>query len=371
MLQLLRPVTLALALMTVFTAAWAGTLSSSQGTLRLTRMAAGFDVPWAFAFLPDGGLLVTERDGQLFYIRNGQKQPISGTPAVVAEGQGGLLDVMVPRDFASSREVFLTYAKRQGRGAGTALAVGKLSRDNSRLTGVRILFEAAPGSRDGRHFGARVVEAGDGTLFVSLGERGDRPSAQNLRLHQGSVVRINRDGTVPASNPFTRTEGAQPEIWSYGHRNPQGAALDGAGRLWVVEHGARGGDEVNLVRRGANYGWPVIAYGVHYSGAPIGIGTEAPGMEQPAHYWDPSIAPSGMAFYSGDLFPEWEGDLLVGALAFDLISRLEPDRGMAEVERIAAPQTARVRDVRVAPDGSIWFLSVGNDTLYRMAPAGR
>ncbi|UWQ43153.1 PQQ-dependent sugar dehydrogenase [Leisingera aquaemixtae] len=366
MLQLLRLVTLALALLTVSTAARAETLSSSQGTLRVTRMAAGFDVPWAFAFLPDGGLLVTERDGQLFHVQGGQKQRVSGTPAVAAEGQGGLLDVMVPRDFASSREVFLTYAKRQGRGAGTALAVGKLSRDNAQLTGVRLLFEAAPGSRGGRHFGARVVEARDGTLFLSLGERGDRPSAQNLRLHQGSVVRINRDGTVPASNPFTGRQDAQPEIWSYGHRNPQGMALDLQGNLWVAEHGAKGGDEVNRVRKGANYGWPVISYGRHYSGARIGDGTAKPGMEQPQWYWDPSIAPSGMMIYSGRMWPKWRGDIFVGSLKFDYISRLS-GAPLKEVEQLQSSETGRIRDVQEAPDGSIWFASETEGAVFRLS----
>jgi glucose/arabinose dehydrogenase len=177
-----------------------------------------------------------------------------------------------------------------------------------------------------------------------------------------------RDGRIPADNPFVDRGGAQPEIWSYGHRNPQGAAMDGAGQLWVVEHGARGGDEVNRIIRGANYGWPVIAYGSHYTGLPIGEGTAAEGMEQPVHYWDPSIAPSGATFYEGDQFPGWSGDLFVGSLVFDYIARLDPDTGMSEVEKIATPQTGRVRDVRTAPDGSIWFRSVSNSALYRIAP---
>lgn len=345
-------------------------VQTSAGPVEFTAMATGLREPWAVAFLPDGGFLVTLRGGEMRrYGADGRFVRLSGLPRVRARGQGGLLDVLVPRDFSRTQEIFFSFARPQGRGAGTALARARLTGD--RLEDVAVIWELAPGSTGGRHFGSRIVEGRDGFLYVTVGDRADRPSAQDLSRENGSVIRVSRDGGIPAGNPFVGTEGARPAIWSYGHRNPQGAALDGAGRLWVVEHGARGGDEVNLVRRGANYGWPVIAYGVHYSGAPIGIGTEAPGMEQPAHYWDPSIAPSGMAFYSGDLFPEWEGDLLVGALAFDLISRLEPDRGMAEVERIAAPQTARVRDVRVAPDGSIWFLSVGNDTLYRMAPAGR
>lgn len=344
----------------------ADTMNSSLGRLHVTKMAGGFDVPWGFAFLPGGGFLVTERDGALFFVRDGKKNQVRGTPAVAAEGQGGLLDVMVPRDFQTSREVFLTFAKRQGRGAGTALAAGRLSRDNASLTDLRILFEAAPGSRGGRHFGSRVVEARDGTLFVSLGERGDRPSAQDLRLHQGSVVRINRDGTVPAGNPFAGHKDTQPEIWSYGHRNPQGMALDLQGNLWVAEHGAKGGDEVNWVRKGANYGWPVISYGRHYSGAKIGAGTALPGMEQPEWYWDPSMAPSGMMIYSGRMWPEWRGDIFVGSLKFDYIARLS-GTPLKEAEQLRGRATGRVRDVQEAPDGSIWFASEGEGAVFRIS----
>lgn len=344
----------------------ADTMDSSLGRLSVTKMAGGFDVPWAIAFLPDGGFLVTERDGALFHVLDGKKNRISGTPAVAAEGQGGLLDVMVPRDFQASREVFLTFAKQQGRGAGTALAAGRLSADNSALRDLRILFEAAPGATGGRHFGSRVVEARDGTLFISLGERGDRPSAQNLRLHQGSMVRINRDGTVPAGNPFTGTEAAQPEIWSYGHRNPQGVALDLQGNLWVAEHGAKGGDEVNRVRKGANYGWPVISYGRHYSGAKIGEGTAKPGMEQPEWYWDPSIAPSGMMIYSGRIWPQWRGQIFVGSLKFGYISRLSGSP-LRELEQLRSSKTGRIRDVQEAPDGSIWFASESEGAVFRVS----
>ncbi|UWQ30578.1 PQQ-dependent sugar dehydrogenase [Leisingera sp. M523] len=366
MLQYSRLLTVAAALMTVFTASYAEKLPSSQGDLSVTMMADGFDVPWAIDFLPDGSLLVTERDGQLLHVRAGRKQHVKGVPPVAAEGQGGLLDVMVPRDFTQSREVFLTFARRQGRGAGTALAVGRLSPDNTRLTDVRVLFEAAPGALGGRHFGARVVEARDGSLFISLGERGDRPSAQNLRLHQGSVVRINRDGSVPASNPFTSTQGAQPEIWSYGHRNPQGMELDLQGNLWVAEHGAKGGDEVNRVRKGANYGWPVISYGRHYSGGKIGEGTAKPGMEQPEWYWDPSIAPSGLMIYSGRMWPQWRGDIFVGSLKFNYISRLS-GTPLTEAEQLRSGETGRIRDLQEAPDGSIWFASESEGAVYRLS----
>ena len=345
----------------------AQTLNSQVGRLDVTPMVTGLNAPWALGFLPDGGFLVTERDGELLYVRDGKAHAISGVPSVVAEGQGGLLDVMIPRDFARSREVFLSFARRQGRGAGTAVAVGRLSQDARRLVDVRVIFEAAPSSLGGRHFGSRIVEASDGTLYVTLGERGQRPSAQNLRLHQGSVIRINRDGSVPRNNPFVGRAEAQPEIWSWGHRNPQGLAVGPDGAIWTVEHGARGGDEINRLRKGANYGWPVIAYGRHYTGGKIGEGTHKDGMEQPDFYWDPSIAPSGMMIYSGRLWPEWKGHIFVGSLKFDYIARLS-GQPLAEREQLQSEETNRVRDVREAPDGSVWFISVGNGTIYRIAP---
>ena len=218
-----------------------------------------------------------------------------------------------------------------------------------------------------RHFGSRIVEAPDGTLFLTIGDRGEDESAQDLRRENGSVVRVARDGSIPADNPFVGQRDARPAIWSYGHRNPQGAALDLDGNLVTVEHGAQGGDEINVIKRGANYGWPLISYGVHYSGQPIGIGTAAPGLEQPAFYWDPSMAPSGMMIYSGKLWPDWRGDIFVGSLKFGYIARLE-GKPLTEVEQLKSRATRRVRDVREAPDGSIWFLSVRNGALYRMTP---
>ena len=345
-------------------------LDTSAGPVRVDRMADGLDEPWGLAFLPGGGFLITERDGRLLHFReDGTSNRVRGVPNVRAQGQGGLLDIMLPRDFATSREVFLSYAKAQGRGAGTTLAVGRLNADGTRLEDVTEIFEMARGSSGGRHFGSRIVEGPEGRIFLTIGDRGDRPSAQDLTSHNGTIVRVYRDSTVPGDNPFVHTDGAQPQIWSYGHRNPQGAALDAEGRLWINEHGAQGGDEVNLIRRGANYGWPVISYGRHYSGAKIGEGTTKDGMEQPAHYWDPSIAPSGMMIYSGKLWPEWEGDIFVGSLKFGLISRLEVAGETArEAEQIEGPETERTRDIVEAPDGSIWWLSVGQGAAYRMTP---
>jgi glucose/arabinose dehydrogenase len=356
----------------------AETRATATGPVDIAPVVTGLDLPWAVAFLPEpdgvwrGALLITEKDGRLLRIAaDGARSSVAGVPAVADAGQGGLLDVLVPRDFAETREVFLTYATAQPSGAGTALARGTLSPDGTRLDDVRVLWELAPGSRGGRHFGSRVVEGADGHLYVTVGDRGDRPSAQDVANENGAVVRVTRDGRIPADNPLVGREGARPAIWTWGHRNPQGAALDARGRLWVVEHGARGGDEVNLIARATNYGWPVISYGRHYSGMRIGEGSEKPGLAQPAHYWDPSIAPSGMAFVTGGPFETWRGDLLVGSLKFGLISRLEvTGDSVREVERIETSETARVRDVRLGPDGAVWFLSEGNGALYRMTPSG-
>jgi glucose/arabinose dehydrogenase len=342
-------------------------LDSSTGKLTVTKMVDRLNDPWAMGFLPGGSLLITEKAGRVIHIENGQRRDIAGLPDVATRGQGGLLDVLIPRDFAQSRQLYFTYSKPQQGGAGTAIAHARLAPGADRLTDWTVIFELAPGSSGGRHFGSRLVEGRDGMLYATIGDRGDDSSAQDLTRQNGSVIRIARDGSIPADNPFTQTSGAQPEIWSYGHRNPQGAALDARGNLWVVEHGARGGDEVNRIAKGANYGWPVISYGRHYSGLKIGEGTQKRGMEQPAHYWDPSIAPSGMMIYQGDMFPDWRGDILVGSLKFDMISRLD-GAPLSEVERLKSRETQRVRDIREAPDGSIWFLSVGQGAAYRLSP---
>lgn len=354
-----------------FLAAQTVSRDSSAGAVQVQQIVSGLDTPWAMAFLPVDGMLITERDGRLLHRdAGGTITEIEGVPDVRDAGQGGLLDVLVPRDFITTREIFLSFVKPQGRaGEGTALARGRLSDDARRLESVEVIFELAPGSSGGRHFGSRIVEGRDGHLYLTIGDRGDRPSAQDLGVENGSVVRVARDGAIPADNPFKGQAGARLGIYTYGHRNPQGAAMDQQGRIWVVEHGARGGDEVNLLAAGANYGWPIISYGRHYSGAKIGEGTAKPGLEQPAHYWDPSIAPSGMMIYSGKLWPKWAGHIFVGSLKFDLISRLAgPANGLREVERMQWPETARVRDLREAPDGTIWVMSVGNGAIYRLSP---
>ncbi len=338
---------------------------AAQNNWRIEPVVTGLDTPWAVAPLPEGGALITERDGRLLRFADGRLMPIGGVPKVEVAGQGGLLDVTLARDFERSRVLYLTYSKKQGRGSGTALARATLSEGADRLQSVQDIFEMKAGSRGGRHFGSRVVEARDGMLFLTIGDRGDRPSAQDLGHHGGSVIRINADGSVPSDNPFVGAAGALPEIWSYGHRNPQGAGLDQRGNLWVAEHGARGGDEINAVKKGANFGWPVISYGRHYSGAKIGEGTAKSGMEQPVAYWDPSIAPSGLLIYDGDMFPCWQGDMFVGSLKFDYISRLS-GTPFREVEQIKTSETSRVRDVVAGPNGSIWFISVGEGAVYAL-----
>jgi glucose/arabinose dehydrogenase len=348
--------------------AQAAALESSAGVLSVTAMARGLEEPWGLAFLPDGRFLVTERGGRLTLhsAGGGAGQRIRGLPEVAASGQGGLLDVMVPRDFASSREVWLSFAQPLDGGAATAVGKGRLSADERRLEGFETLYAGDPAG-GGRHFGARLVEGRDGTVFLTTGDRGTGPEGQEAQdpgRVEGKVIRLNRDGT-----PATALPGWRAGVFSRGHRNMQGAALDGQGRLWVVDHGARGGDELNRVDEGANYGWPVISYGVNYNGSPIGRGTAVAGMEQPVLYWDPSIAPSGLMIYDGAMFPEWQGDFFTGSLKFDYLARLDAGAGLAE-ERIEGPETARVRDVRQAPDGSIWFLSVGEGAVFRLSRAG-
>jgi aldose sugar dehydrogenase len=348
-------------------------VATSAGPMEIHLLAEGLDEPWGIGFLPDGSFLVTERGGtiQRFAGPNAAATEVTGGPEVAVDGQGGLLDIMIPADFATSREVWLTFA--QERDAGSVTAVGKavLSLDGSALEGFEVVFAIPEGASGGRHFGSRLVEAPDGTVFLTVGDRGTGPDgmqAQDPTRGEGKVIHLTRDGRAA-----TTLHSALPGVWSWGHRNPQGAALDLEGQLLITEHGAQGGDELNLVQEGRNYGWPVITYGINYNGLPIGEGPAKAGMEQPLHYWDPSIAPSGLVVYSGALIPAWRGDILFGSLNSDFLGRLDPDTpaetGFAE-ERITSDETLRVRDVVEAPDGSIWFLSVGNGAVYRLAPGG-
>ena len=343
--------------------------------VRVTDVATGLEHPWGVELLPDGRFLVTERPGRLRLVgRDGRlSEPLTGVPEAYASGQGGLLDVALSPSFAQDRLVYLSLAERGGGGAGTAVARGRLGERG--LEEVQVVWRQQPKVQGGsNHWGSRLVFRPDGTLFVTLGDRyAHRERAQDLGTTIGKVVRINADGSIPRDNPFVGRPGALPEIWSYGHRNIQGAALDPRGQLWTIEHGARGGDELNNPQPGKNYGWPVITYGVDYSGARIGVGTERAGMEQPVYYWDPVIAPSGATFYSGAAFADWKGDLLVGSLRPGLLVRLRiADGRVVQEERYLAELGERIRDVREGPDGAIYLLTDSSrGRLIRVEPASR
>ena len=352
-------------------AALAQDAQSEKTRFRVVTVASGLDRPWALAFLPDGRMLVTEKPGRMRIVaRDGTlSPPLAGVPAVAAQGQGGLLDVIVDREFATNRMITFCYAEPGEGGAGTAVARARLGENG--LEDATVIFRQQPKVAGGLHFGCRIVPARDGLLYVTLGERYNRDRAQDLAAHLGKVIRIRPDGTVPPDNPFVNRAGARPEIWSYGHRNPQGAALHPhTGKLWLHEHGARGGDEINIPEPGKNYGWPVITHGMDYSGAPIGIGKAAPGMEQPRYFWVPSIAPSGMAFYTGDAFPMWKGNLFVGALAGQRLVRLELDGdSVKHEERLLGDLRERIRDVRVGPNGLIYLLTDNSHgSVLRLEP---
>ncbi len=326
-------------------------------------VVAGLDHPWGLDFLPDGSVLVTERAGRLLIVTPARKLiEVDGLPSIAVGGQAGLLDVAAAPDYSDSGMIYFSYSDFADGETGTAVARAKLVRsgNRARLEGLETIFSMAKRTISGHHFGSRLVFHPDGTLFVTTGDRGDRDRAQDFSDHAGAVIRINPDGSVPTDNPFIGKTDTLPELWSKGHRNPQGAIFDPVTKsVWTVEHGARGGDELNRPEAGKNYGWPVISYGKHYSGFKIGVGTEAPGYEQPVWYWDPSIAPSGLAVYDGDMFSEWQGDFLVGALKFRLLARLSRDSGnkVTGEERMFKKHFGRIRDVNVAPDGSIWLLS--------------
>ncbi|MFD0881091.1 PQQ-dependent sugar dehydrogenase [Variovorax dokdonensis] len=339
-------------------------------------VASGLENPWAVAFLPSGRFLVTERLGRMRVIDPEGKvgPPLPGLPKVAVGGQGGLLDVIVDRDFAANRMVYFCYSEPDTEGrSGTALAKAQLSVDRARLDGVQVIFSQSPKVASRNHFGCRIVEAPDGTLYLTLGDRFSRKDdAQKLDNHLGKVIRIAKDGTVPADNPFVGRADAQPQIWTWGHRNSQGATLGPDGRLWMIEHGPQGGDEINVLQAGRNYGWPVITYGENYGGGKIGDGITAyDGMEQPLHYWVPSIAPSGMTFLTSDRYGRaWRGNLFVGSLKFGFVDRIELQGGKVVAEhRLLADGGARIRDVRQGPDGLLYVLTdQSNGQLIRLQP---
>ena len=351
--------------------------ASSAGQLEVQTVASGLVNPWSLVFLPDTRLLVTERPGRMRIVTTeGQlSPPLKGVPEVWASGQGGLLDVIIDKSYAQNKTIYFCFAERTGGGGLTAVARARLNDANGSLDDVTIIFRQEGPLSSGNHYGCRIVQANDGNLFVALGEHfSHRDEAQNLGNHLGKLIRIAPDGSAPTDNPFVGREGAKPEIWSYGHRNEQGLAINPAsGDLWEIEHGPRGGDEVNIIGKGRNYGWPVIGYGIDYNGAKIHESAVKSGMEQPIKYWVPSIAPSGMAFYTGKLFPKWTGSVFTGALAGKMLVRLSLNgNAVTGEEHLLRNLHERIRDVRQGPDGALWLLTDSSaGRILRVTPAAK
>ncbi|HKS30198.1 MAG TPA: PQQ-dependent sugar dehydrogenase [Pyrinomonadaceae bacterium] len=360
----------------------------------VTVLAKGLERPWAVEPLPNGDLLITEKAGRMRIVtaKGEVGQPIGGLlpvgtggvsavsgqgglPPITARGQGGLLDVALSPDFARDRTIFWSFAEQREGGSGTSVARGRLTEDLKNLEQVRVIFRAMPTYNNGLHFGSRLAFGPDGKLYITLGERFDktttRPQAQHLNSHLGKTIRINPDGTVPNDNPFVKQSGALPEIWTLGHRNIQSAAFDEQGRLWTVEHGAQGGDELNLIEKGKNYGWPLVTFGEEYSGEPIpNAVTQREGYVDPVYYWDPVIAPAGLQFYTGNAFPAWRGSLFIGGLASQRLVRLviKENRVVGE-EHLLADRGQRVRDVRQGPDGALYVVTdESNGELWKITP---
>ena len=347
--------------------------STERAALKVEPVAGGLVHPWGLAFLPDGDMLVTERAGRLRIVspKGEISEPISGLPEIWSRGQGGLLDVVLGPDYADTGRIYFSYSEPGEGGASTAVARAVLDRGERALSELEVIFRQQPKSAGGRHFGSRLVFARDGTLLITIGDRGERDRVQNFTINRGQVIRINPDGSIPDDNPFVGVDGRLPEVWSYGHRNPQGAALHPeTGQLWLHEHAAQGGDEVNVPEAGKNYGWPVIHYGVDYGGGQFGEGTHKSGMEQPIYYWDPSIAPSGMTFYTHDRVPAWQGDIFLGALKYRMLVRLDVENGeIVHEERMLGDLRQRIRAVDQGPDGNLYLLTDARDgQILRVSP---
>ena len=360
-------------LLTFASTALAQVFSSDDERFQLETVASGLNHPWSLAFLPNGGQLVTEREGQLRLIKNGhlQPEPVPGVPELVVSGQGGLLDVILHPDFANNRTLFLSYAHRESR-EGMTTRVARAEFDGQRLSNVEVIFEALPRSQTSRHFAGRMEFDAEGHLYVAVGDRGAMDRAQDMDDDAGGVHRITVNGEPAPVNPFLDDAATNDSFFTVGNRNIQGMTRHpDTGEIWTHEHGPRGGDEVNILNPGANYGWPKVTYGIDYSGLSITDKTTMPGITDPLHYWDPSIAPSGMAFYTGDLFPAWQGDLFVGALKMRKLVRLRFDgNNVVEEEDLLTDLNERIRDVRMGPDGALWLLTdAGNGKVYRMVPA--
>jgi len=366
---------------------------NSKVAFDVTVLAKGLDRPWAVEPLPNGDFLITEKPGRLRIVsaKGEVGEPIGGLlpvgqggvsaasgqgglPPITARGQGGLLDVALSPTFARDRTIFWSFSEQREGGSGTSVARGRLSEDRRNLEQVRVIFRAIPTYNNGLHFGSRLAFGSDGVLYITLGDRFDRPNrpkVQQMDNHLGKIIRINPDGSVPADNPFAKQSGAMPEIWTLGHRNIQSAAFDENGRLWTVEHGARGGDELNLIEKGKNYGWAVVSYGEEYSGEPLaGAVTQREGYEQPVYYWDPVIAPSGAQFYTGNAFPAWRGSLFIGGLVSQRLVRLViKDNRVIGEEHLLSDRGQRIRDVRQGPDGALYVVTdENNGELWKITP---
>lgn len=346
------------------------TITTQKQKFVLQSITKELQRPWGMAFLPDGRILVTELAGEIRIIKDGKllDEKIAGVPEVFSNGQGGLLDIQLHPDYVKNGWIYITYAKPDGtKGGGTTVIRAKLK--GNELTNIEQLFNAQPSSPSGAHFGSRIVFDGKGYIFFSCGERGKMENAQDLTNHLGKIMRLHDDGRVPTDNPFVNTAGAKPEIWSYGHRNPQGLVYDKAtGTLWDDEHGPKGGDELNKVEKGKNYGWPVITYGINYDDKPITDITKKDGMEQPVRYWVPSIAPCGMLLVTSDKYPNWKGNLLVGALSFQLVARVELDKGKFVAEERFLEKIGRVRAIAQSPDGFIYVATENPGTISKLVP---
>jgi glucose/arabinose dehydrogenase len=365
----LLPAALLLALLARPAAAATENFSSSAGTLAVETVAGGLVHPWSLAFMPDGRMLVTERPGRMRIVTRGGhlSQPISGVPQPFVSSQAGLMDVILDRDYKSNNRIFFCYAEPFQGGGRIAVAQARLvegdrlvDRTDPRLIAVKKIFEQQGPASSGLNIGCRIVQAPDGNLFVTIGDHFAAAASQKLDNHIGKIVRITPEGKAPPDNPFVGKQGALPEIWAYGLRNPEGLAFNPAdGKLWEQEHGPKGGDEINIIEKGANYGWPLVSFGVNYDGSPVGDGKQhQKGVTDPIWHWTPSIAPSGMAFYTGDLFPGWKGSLLNGALKFELVSRLQLNGNkVLNEERMLQGLHERIRDVRQGPDGAIYLLT--------------
>ena len=334
-----------------------------------TLVVEDLSIPWGMTWLPDGSMLITEKSGEIYRIQDGTRTEISNVPQIYLRGQGGLMDIELHPDYTNNGWIYLSYASEEGEGPGGNTMIARAKLDGNSLTQIETLYKAGPNTTKGQHYGSRLEFDQAGYLYFTIGDRGERDvNPQDITRDNGKVYRIHDDGRIPVDNPFVGQANAKEAIFTYGNRNPQGMAMHPeTGKIWIHEHGPRGGDEINVVEKGTNYGWPVITYGINYSGTPITDITHKEGMAQPLHYWDPSIAPSGMAFVTSDAYADWNGDLLVGSLAFQYLEKLELDGENVTSREKLMDGIGRVRNVRQGPDGLI-YVAVEGKGIYRLDP---